>query len=322
MAAAAMLLIKSEAFADSASYLKYKPVFTIEDSTLGDKLAEFVRLETEDAHGSFLPSDSIEMINTVIYNADLYDCGTFSKEENAYREYKYLVTENKFAVYDIKDLTQYEGEEYTAKVGDAVFFLNDNKRPLTFGIITGESNGNIVVSCQNYESDSLRFIDIKSANQYNVKIIGIIYPTVEEVIFSYLKENFAYTTVTCCGIISNIYFESYFDSNALEMGGKGGYGLCQWTDERRTALISWCEENSFDYTHIIPQLEFMKFELKGSEFKPVDSMLRSVSDNADGAYDAAHAFCYFYLMPQDYEDVAEDRGEFASDTVYSAFKFC
>ena len=61
MAAAAMLLIKSEAFADSASYLKYKPVFTIEDSTLGDKLAEFVRLETEDATGSFLPSDSIEL---------------------------------------------------------------------------------------------------------------------------------------------------------------------------------------------------------------------------------------------------------------------
>jgi hypothetical protein len=57
-------------------------------------------------------------------------------------------------------------------------------------------------------------------------------------------------------IMGNMYRESGFDETLLEYGNQIGYGLCQWSFERRTQL----EAYGIDVTH---QLEFLWSEMTG-----------------------------------------------------------
>ena len=44
----------------------------------------------------------------------------------------------------------------------------------------------------------------------------------------------------------------------------------------------------------------------------VTEKLQSVSDDADGAYEAGYYWCYYYEVPEGYDDgVSEDRGDTA-----------
>lgn len=119
----------------------------------------------------------------------------------------------------------------------------------------------------------------------------------EQIIFEYLTRHLGFNSASASGILANIGEESSFDPNKNESVSGAGYGLCQWTGSRRTALINWCGNNGYDYTSIDGQLNYLNHELKNN-YSSVYNTLISVPNTADGAYNAAYAWCMDFEKPE------------------------
>ena len=69
-----------------------------------------------------------------------------------------------------------------------------------------------------------------------------------------------FNSAAACGILANMNAESTgLVPDQEEIGGGGGYGICQWTDTRRDDLVEWCENNGYDYTTLEGQLWFFRY---------------------------------------------------------------
>ena len=99
-----------------------------------------------------------------------------------------------------------------------------------------------------------------------------------------------YSKAAAIGVISNIASESGFNPHAYGDAGTS-YGICQWHNSRLTALKKFCSKNDLDYTDVSAQLQFLKYEIEGTN---VDRYLRSVTNDQNGAYNAAYYFCYHF----------------------------
>ena len=137
-------------------------------------------------------------------------------------------------------------------------------------------------------------------------------------IFDYLTQNLGYSEAAACGIMANIRCESTFNPHAWNAGG-GSYGLCQWTGGRYGRLRSWCGSNGYDYTTIDGQLAYLQYELE-SHYPGVEQHLRSVENNADGAYDAGQYYCYHFEAPASRGSVSVYRGGLASGTFWDSYR--
>ena len=134
----------------------------------------------------------------------------------------------------------------------------------------------------------------------------------EAIIYNFLKNEMGLNTAAACGVLANIEKESNFRNDVIEYGYTwetgGGYGICQWTNSprtsnsgRRTNLVNWCNDNGYDYTSINGQLYYLKYELNTSYYyKYVTSKLLSVANTAQGAYNAAYIWCYYFEVPAGY----------------------
>lgn len=119
----------------------------------------------------------------------------------------------------------------------------------------------------------------------------------EQIIFEYLTGQLGFNSASASGILANIGEESSFEPTKNEGVSGAGYGLCQWTGSRRTSLINWCSSNGFDYTSISGQLNYLNHELKNG-YSSVYNTLKSVPNTADGAYNAAYAWCMDFEKPE------------------------
>lgn len=119
----------------------------------------------------------------------------------------------------------------------------------------------------------------------------------EQIIFEYLTRQLGFNSASASGILANIGEESSFDPNKNESVSGAGYGLCQWTGSRRTALMNWCGDNGYDYTSIEGQLNYLNHELQNG-YSSVYNTLISVPNTADGAYNAAYAWCMDFEKPE------------------------
>lgn len=79
--------------------------------------------------------------------------------------------------------------------------------------------------------------------------------SIEETVWKFLRGK-GLSEVSTAAVMGNIYAESGFDQNQIEAGTGIGFGLCQWSYERRTQL----EHYGTDLTH---QLNFLWTELTG-----------------------------------------------------------
>ena len=143
----------------------------------------------------------------------------------------------------------------------------------------------------------------------------------ETAIYNFMKTEMGLNTAAACGVLANIYRESEFDPHCYGDGGTS-YGICQWHASRFTSLKSFCERNGYDYTTITGQLYYLKYELE-NKFSSLNKRLHSVSNTADGAYEAGYYWCYIFEVPANYKNVSVARGNFAVSTywpVYSAMQ--
>ena len=114
-----------------------------------------------------------------------------------------------------------------------------------------------------------------------------------------------YNDAAICGILGNITNESGFvwdTNNGLGHYDVNGpsYGLCQWhnvgdygSGGRFTNLRNFCAEKGLDYRSLEGQVEFLIYELSSTESK-AGNALKSVTNDAEGAYTAGYEFCRLF----------------------------
>lgn len=93
-------------------------------------------------------------------------------------------------------------------------------------------------------------------------------------------------------IMGNMAIESGFDPAISEIGGGGGFGLCQW-DDRKGSLAEYAQRAGKDPSDLDIQLQFIKYELQGSESAAASEFFAETS-NIDRA---TEIFCTKYERP-------------------------
>lgn len=131
----------------------------------------------------------------------------------------------------------------------------------------------------------------------------------ESTIYKFLTGTMGLNTAAACGVLANIEAESSFNPTVYGYGGTS-YGICQWHNGRFTSLKNWCNNNGYNYQTINGQLNYLQYELKSS-YPSVWNKLRTVSNSATGAYEAAYYWCYYYEVPANRESKSVSRGNTA-----------
>ena len=152
----------------------------------------------------------------------------------------------------------------------------------------------------------------------------------ERYIYEYLINVMGFNNAAAAGVLANIDAESDFRPNLQEYGytwEEGcGYGICQWTNSprtsatgRRTNVVNWCESLGLDKSSLDGQLSYLKYELQ-NKYKKVWNILTTVTNDAQGAYDAGYAWCYYFEVPQGYNTGgSEKRGNVAKETYWPKY---
>lgn len=98
-----------------------------------------------------------------------------------------------------------------------------------------------------------------------------------QIIWLFLRQH-GFSAAAAAGVMGNMYAESHLNPDAHEVGGYGGYGLCQWTFERKPALINWCNANGYDYRSLEGQLNYMLYELEQPYYQQFLSDYKTLTD--------------------------------------------
>ena len=145
--------------------------------------------------------------------------------------------------------------------------------------------------------------------------------TQKDSVFSYLTEKLGFNSAAACGIMANIEQESDFnprrviiDSNGLPSGG-----LCQWNGSRFRNLKNFCYQRGYNYLSSSGQLEYLKYELTKKTYKHIYNYLKSVPNTAQGAFDAAYYWCYYFEIPASRISKSNSRGNAAKSTYWRTY---
>lgn len=132
---------------------------------------------------------------------------------------------------------------------------------------------------------------------------------VERQVFDYLTNDLMLSNAAACGVLANIEHESNFQP--MIYGDKGtSYGLCQWHNERFTALRGYCNALGLDYRTVDGQMAYLRYEL-GNKYTTLLLTLQSIDNTPEGAYRAAHLWCVQFEKPSNMQVKAAQRGELA-----------
>ena len=113
-------------------------------------------------------------------------------------------------------------------------------------------------------------------------------------------------------IMGNMAIESGFDPAINEYGGGGGFGLCQW-DDRKGNLAEYAQRAGKDPSDLDIQLQFIKYELQGSESAAAAEFFAETS-NIDRA---TEIFCTKYERPYMPDANLEGRKQAAREILQS-----
>ena len=132
---------------------------------------------------------------------------------------------------------------------------------------------------------------------------------VERQVYTFLTEDLRLSTAAACGVLANIEHESAFRPTIV--GDQGtSYGLCQWHNERFSALRGYCSALGMDYRTVEGQLAYLKYEL-GNRYTTLLLTLQSIDNTPDGAYRAAYLWCVQFEKPSNMQAKAVARAELA-----------
>ncbi|MCR5179577.1 MAG: hypothetical protein K6C95_11430 [Lachnospiraceae bacterium] len=160
--------------------------------------------------------------------------------------------------------------------------------------------------------------DFITADNADVKTVTANMKGNERIIFRYLTEVMDLNTAAACGVLANICCESGFKTWSVGDGGTS-YGICQWHNGRKRALLDFLKKRSMKTTSLAGQLKYMENELVNGSYRGVYDYLKGVSDTATGAYNAGGYFCMYYEIPANRSKAAVSRGNLARNTYWAAY---
>ncbi|MBQ4267045.1 MAG: hypothetical protein IJB93_02530, partial [Clostridia bacterium] len=132
-------------------------------------------------------------------------------------------------------------------------------------------------------------------------------------VFRYLTQELGFNSAAACGIMANIEKESNFRPNVIirDSNGLPSGGLCMWNGGRLNSLKNHCANKGLNYLSIEGQLSYLEVELKNSYYKHIYNYLKNVADSSQGAYNAAHYWCYYFEIPANRSSKSVQRGNAA-----------
>ena len=141
-----------------------------------------------------------------------------------------------------------------------------------------------------------------------------------QTIYDFILSKMGLNSAAACGVLANIECESDFNCNLWGDGGTS-YGICQWHNERLTNMKNYCARNGLDWTSLEGQLYFLRYEIVNyrSDTGYILDKLQSVSNNADGAYNAAYYWCYYFERPANKEAKSNSRGNLAVSSYWPVY---
>lgn len=141
---------------------------------------------------------------------------------------------------------------------------------------------------------------------------------VQRIVREFLRDELHFNEAVTCGILANIYTECRFkpSDRYLESGGFTSYGLCQWNRTRLQGLLDYCEANGYEPHDVMGQLGYIKYELETKE-KKTYQMIRSISNDAEGAYEAGYNWARYYERCN--EGSYAKRANLAKDTFWPTY---
>ncbi len=140
---------------------------------------------------------------------------------------------------------------------------------------------------------------------------------VERKVFDYLTGELKLSNAAACGVLANIEHESNFQPTIF--GDQGtSYGLCQWHNERFTALRSYCSALGLAYQTVEGQMAYLKYEL-GTNYTNLLLTLQAIDNTPDGAYRAAYLWCIQFEKPSNMMAKAVSRGELAQGKYWARY---
>lgn len=136
----------------------------------------------------------------------------------------------------------------------------------------------------------------------------------EAVTAEFLTKQMGLNTAAACGILANIYWESGFNPNCVGDNGTS-YGICQWHNSRWDRMKEFCTKKGYDWKTLNGQLWYLKYELE-EVYPTILTYVKSVANNATGAYNAGYYWCYNFERPADKENLSVKRGNLAKNTYW------
>lgn len=123
--------------------------------------------------------------------------------------------------------------------------------------------------------------------------------------------------------MANMEHESGFDSSKVLYDSNGllSGGLCMWNGGRFSSLQRFCNANGYNYLSVYGQLKYLEHELKSSYYDHIYKYLKNVSNDPNGAYNAAYYWCYYFEIPANRSYHANKRGGAASSKYWNEFSY-
>lgn len=140
---------------------------------------------------------------------------------------------------------------------------------------------------------------------------------VERQVYAFLTEKMGLNTAAACGILANIEHESAFQPTVV--GDQGtSFGLCQWHNERWTALRSYCSLMGLDWRSVEGQMEYLRYEL-GNNYTSLLVTLKTLGNTPEDAYQAAYLWCTRFERPSNAQAKAAQRGSLARGKYWNRY---
>ncbi len=142
-----------------------------------------------------------------------------------------------------------------------------------------------------------------------------------QTIFDFLVDEMGLNSAAACGVLANIEKESSFNPNLYGDSGSS-YGICQWHNGRFDNLKSFCAKNGYSWKTLEGQLYFLKYELEKQESTTgyILDKIKVVPNSAQGAYQAAYDWCYYFERPANKVAKSEARGTRAEEDYWPVYK--
>lgn len=237
--------------------------------------------------------------NMTIDYKDLKDEDIYEEKEIAIRETtnsaEILSMATVYFDFDLEKAGKRKVKKYVKELYNGSHLISIVEKPYTYE----DSNGEEVtvidadVTLTTYYFNHLFNCELKSGST------GVIAGNeITEQVWNYLRSA-GIPAVRVAGIMGNIQAESGFNSNLIEYGNGIGFGLCQWSYGRRTALENYAASKGKPPGDLEVQLEFLLTELGPGNFNSYHTGENNYNGfmNASDPETAAYYFMWGWERP-------------------------